>query len=311
MEVGGREASTPQQFLRDRYGAAVQRVEKLGQGQWSRAYSFDFEGRGYVVRFGAHEEDFVKDRRAVRYASAALPIPRVTEIGAVAGGFYAVSELLSGTFLDHLDAHDLRATLPSVWTMLGSLRTSDVSTTSGYGLWDATGEAPYGSWRSFLRDVVFERPWQRTTGWRRRLSALPDAEAAFLDAGKVLHALTDNTYEVRHLVHADTLNRNVLTSNHSVSGVLDWGCALYGDFLYDVAWFSFWAPWFDSLRDIDVRREALDHFASVGVAVADFEERMRACEVHIGMCHIAYSAWLGDRGDIGTVVERTVAVSTV
>ena len=51
----------------------------------------------------------------------------------------------------------------------------------------------------------------------------------------------------RHLIHSDLLNYNVLVADGRISAVIDWGCAMYGDFLYDLAWFEFWAPWYAGL----------------------------------------------------------------
>ena len=37
-----------------------------------------------------------------------------------------------------------------------------------------------------------------------------------------------------------------------LEAVFDWGCSLAGDFLYEVAWFTFWAPWYPALDAIDL-----------------------------------------------------------
>ena len=37
------------------------------------------------------------------------------------------------------------------------------------------------------------------------------------------------------IVHSDLLNRNVLVHGGRMSGVIEWGNALYGDPLYDIA----------------------------------------------------------------------------
>ena len=60
-----------------------------------------------------------------------------------------------------------------------------------------------------------------------------------------LRALAAGCPELRHVIHMDLLNRNVLVSEDGtrIEAVFDWGCSAYGDFLYDVAWFTFWAPW--------------------------------------------------------------------
>lgn len=44
----------------------------------------------------------------------------------------------------------------------------------------------------------------------------------------------------RHTIHGDLLNRNVLVADLKITAVIDKGNALYGDWLYDVAWLIFW-----------------------------------------------------------------------
>ena len=56
-------------FLATRFGGDVSDIVPLGAGVWSKAFAFRRAGRDYVVRFGAHQEDFAKDRLAARYAA--------------------------------------------------------------------------------------------------------------------------------------------------------------------------------------------------------------------------------------------------
>ncbi|MCA9870342.1 MAG: hypothetical protein KC487_08200, partial [Anaerolineae bacterium] len=66
-------------FLTQRYGAGISAVAPIGAGEWSQAFSFDRQGRGYVVRFGAHGDDFERDRFAARFSSPVLPVPQVVD----------------------------------------------------------------------------------------------------------------------------------------------------------------------------------------------------------------------------------------
>jgi hygromycin-B 4-O-kinase len=93
------------------------------------------------------------------------------------------------------------------------------------------------------------------------------------------------------VVHSDLIHQNVLVEAGAISAVFDWGCALYGDFLYDLAWFTFFSPWHPELRGIDLRSAALAHYASTGLEVPDFEARLRCYEVHIGLAAQAYNTF--------------------
>ena len=105
-------------FLAARFGDDVSDVAHLGAGVWSKAYAFRRAGRDYVIRFGAHQEDFAKDRLAARYACPALPIPRVVEMGKAASGYYAISERVFGGYIDDVNEAQMRALLPALFAAL-------------------------------------------------------------------------------------------------------------------------------------------------------------------------------------------------
>jgi len=299
-------------FLAKRYSSNVERVSPLGQGEWSTAYAFRRDGADLVIRFGTLEEDFQKDRLAARFASPALPIPKIVEIGEAAAGFYAISERATGMYLDDLNEGQMRALLPSLFAALDAARLADCSSSSGYGIWAADGDAPHGSWRAALLDIANDRPGNRTHGWRERLKASLSGVEPFDTALELLRGLADALPEERHLIHSDLLNRNVLVVDNRISAVIDWGSAMYGDFVYDMAWFCFWAPWYPAWRGIDFRTEAERHYAAIGLNVPHLAERLRACQIHIGLDSMAYCAFKGEERwpMLEDVAARTLMMAT-
>ncbi|MGH2557980.1 MAG: phosphotransferase family protein [Thermomicrobiales bacterium] len=302
---GGVSAAQAEAFLVARFGPAIQDVTRIGHGEWSTAYAFRRDGADHVARFGAYIEDFAKDRLAAQYASRDLPIPVVNEIGNAYGGHYAVSERAFGDYIDDLDGERMRATLPSLFAALDAARQVDLSATTGYGGWDAGGAAPNASWRATILDVAADRPGDRTNGWRQRLAASAVGAGPFDEALDHLQALIQYCPDERHLIHSDLLHFNVLVADDRISAVFDWGCSLYGDFLYDLAWVAFWAPWFPAWRGIDFSHEAARHFAAIGLDVPNFEERLRYCQVHIGLDAQKYNAFKGNWDELAATAERT------
>lgn len=298
-------------FVADRFGPAVGEVTPVGQGEWSRAYAFRHGGAEYVIRFGNFPEDFAKDRLAARYGSGELPIPAVIEIGDAFGGSYAISERAFGGFIDELDAAQMHRLLPALFTGLDAARRADLSATKGYGMWGAHGVAPYPSWRATLLDVAADRPADRTHGWRERLRASPTGAGPFEEALGHLQRLVDACPEDRHLIHSDLLNRNVLVADGRLTAVFDWGCGMYGDFLYDLAWLLFWAPWYPAWQGIDFQGEAMRHYDAIGLDVPQIEERLRCYQVHIGLAGQAYNAYKGEERwpELEATARRTLAVA--
>jgi hygromycin-B 4-O-kinase len=296
-------------FLRDRFGSGVADVAPIGQGEWSRAFAFRLGDAGYVARFGAFGDDFAKDRLAAGYASTDLPIPAVIDVGEALGGYYAISERAFGRYLDDLDGAELRATMPSLFAALDAARFVDLSGTTGYGIWGGDGAAPYRSWRDALADVAADRPGDRIQGWRERLAASPVGTGPFDESLARLHQLLDRCPEERHLIHADLLHFNVLVAGNRVTAVVDWGCAMYGDFLYDLAWFAFWSPWYPAWAGIDFRQEATRHYAAIGLEVPELAERLRCHQLHIGLDSLKYNAFTGRWGNLETVARQALELA--
>jgi len=296
-------------FLRTRFGGDANKPIPITQGEWSKAYCFERATQEYVVRFGALKDDFEKDAVAARFGSTDLPIPPIIELGEAFGGFYAISERMPGAYLDEVSGRDMRALLPSVFAALDAMRLTDLSATRGYGIWTADGTAPFATWRDYLVDVARDRPTDRVHGWRERLASSATGMAPFEEALVPFEALVDQMPEARHLIHSDLLHFNVLVSGRRITAVIDWGDAKYGDFLYDVAWFSFWSPWYQAWSGIDFKAEAFRHFASVGLSVSRFEERIRCCELHIGLSGQAYCAFAGHWDDLEWTAQRTLEVA--
>jgi hygromycin-B 4-O-kinase len=112
----------------------------------------------------------------------------------------------------------------------------------------------------------------------------------------------------RHLIHSDLLNRNLLVANNRITGIIDWGCSLYGDFLYDVAWFAYYWPWFPAWHEVDFLAEVQAHYQRIGLDVPNFHERIRCYQVHIGLGSQAYNASIGNWDNVHTDTQRTLTL---
>jgi hygromycin-B 4-O-kinase len=302
-EAAGITTEMARAFLAEHVDLAASEVERIGAGAWSHAFGFRLGAEELVVRFGRYVDDFEKDRRAHAYDAPGLPIPELRAIGPAFAGYYAISTRVRGAPLEALGAAAWREVIPSLVAMLEALRLADISLTTGYGGWDGAGLAAHQSWSTFLLSVGADTPDRRTHGWRARLACSPEGEAAFTWGFELLRQVAADGAP-RSLIHADLINRNVLVAGEHIMGVFDWGCACYGDHLYDLAWFAFWAPWHPDL-DIALLRAALERrWREVGYVPQNLAARLAACYLHIGLDHLAYNAFLGDWQTLTATAER-------
>ncbi len=295
-------------FLGTRF-PRVSEVEPIGGGEWSQAFSFKDGSRALVVRFGAQLEDYQKDEAAYRFAGPDLPIPPVHEIGQAFDAYYAVSERRYGEALDSLDGPALEAALPSIFRSLDALRLADLAGTSGYGMWSPDGDAPFATWRDCLLAVRDDTVYQRIQGWRATLEARPTDLEVFEQGYRELEALMESVGERRYLVHEDLVGDNVRIADGEVTAIVDWGNARYGDFLHDLARLTFWVPWYPAWRGVDIVGAAREHYAAIGLEVPAFDERLRACQIYVGLEAQAYNVFTERWEELAKSGQRTLELA--
>jgi hygromycin-B 4-O-kinase len=298
-------------FLVSHFSTEPEDIAQIGEGAWSRAFGFRLGDEALVIRFGHHPADFRKDQLAAAYNTQGLPIPQVLEVGPAWDRYFAISRRAWGVPLESLDSAAWRAVVPSVVAALEALRTADISATAGWGGWGADGRGEAASWSRHLLAVGDLASHERIQGWRGRLLASPAGpvgDAAFAWGLERLEAVASDATP-RGLLHCDLINRNVLVHEGRVSASFDWGCSRYGDHLYDLAWFEFWAPWMPQLDIAHLKTELEQKWRAVGYAPQDKQARLAACYLHIGLDHIAYNAHLGDWTTLLDVVARMRALA--
>lgn len=281
----------------------------LRSGSWVSAFAFDSDDGPGVIRFSRNPDDFDRDAYAYRFRSPALVIPRVTHRGAVGDVHYAISNRIEDGFLDDLDGDAFQATMPALLASLDALRTADTSSSTGYGIWDSAGNGEHPSWQAYLRASIEDDPAQRKGSWRRKLeTSATGAEAFDRDVPLLLRRIADMP-EMRSVIHGDLLNYNVFASDGRITGIIDWGCAMYGDPVFELAWFGFWWPWYPQWQNVDVVAAALRTFRDTGADLTDFRERLLCYELQIGLTHQAYHAAIESWEMLEAVTSHTTTIA--
>lgn len=285
-----------QAFLEARYGP-VEGLEQLGGGFWSAAYGFRTADRELVVRFGSDRAWFEADQAAMAFCSPDLPVPEVLEVGDAADGAFAISVRHHGIYLETIEPEQSSAGGPMLAGLLEALYRVPKSADIAVG-WHWQSPPLDLTWKDWLRDALVDDPERQVHGWRTKLAADPGLDRLFRACEARITKLVDACPERRDLVHGDLLHANVLVTEdaRSITAVFSWKCSVRGDYLYDVAWCSFWGGLHPGIAAADPWQQVLSSevIRAEPEALVDARDRHHCYELQIGTIHLAWNIWVGN-----------------
>jgi aminoglycoside phosphotransferase (APT) family kinase protein len=292
-------------WLADHHGSAIADLGPLRGGFWSAAYGYRVGADEFVLRLGDVPEGFTIDRAAMRFGSPALPVPDVLEIGDAFGLSFAISRRHHGRFIESVTVNDAPVAGRTLDGLLAALRAVPASASDPV-LWHAVEAEPFETWRRWLLDGLVDDPGHRVSGWRAALAADRRVDRVFRACEARVGALLDACPERRDLVHGDLLHQNVLVADDAsrVTAVFSWKCSVRGDFLFDVAWCSFWGAWHPGIAATDPWHSILSA-PDLGPADLDDAELRHHCyELQIAASQLGWSAWTGDGEGLRAIADE-------
>lgn len=288
-------------FLEDTFSKEVSNFEVISGGEGSQAYSFDVNDEEYIIRINKHQTlGFRKDEFVFNhYASLAIPIPKIHKIGKINSDLrFCISERVKGKVLGSFSLQELEILRPSIFEVLDAIHATDISETKGYGKWDADGKGEAENWKDYLLTVD---KYAKGEAGGPSLFETTFLEKDFWDiAYSRLSELTVFCPEERFLVHSDYGSNNVLSDGHKITGVIDWESSRYGDFLYDVAWLSFWS------KTLDFQNLYIEHIEKKNIKIENFHERILCYKLYIGLGSMSFFAYSGQKDKYDSIKQRTL-----
>lgn len=288
-----------------------QDIEPLAGGAWSSAWAYRACGEEFVVRFGPERSWYEADRTAMAFNSPDLPVPEVREVGTTPSGrAYAISSRHHGRFLEDTPVEQADVIAGTITRLLVALFSTPASADAPV-VWHSAGDSPK-SWREFLLAGLVDDPGKVVHGWGAKLAADRRLAALATAASERVKSLVDACPERRDLVHGDLLHGNVLVSQDSrrVEAVLSWKCSVRGDFLFDAAWCSFWAPFHPGIAAALPMVNTLHDPVVLADpdATLDAAARHHCYELQIGFSHLGWHIWTGDQQGLEATAQRLVDV---
>lgn len=293
-------------FLCAIHRGPVRDVQPLAAGFWSCAFAYSFDNCEFVLRLGSVKEGFEMDRAAMAFDRPDLPVPEVLEVGDALGRAYAISVRHHGRFLETIDPVDADVAAPAVERTLAALRSIPADRNTPTAWYPADASATESTWQRWLIDGLVDDPRRRVSGWRKTLAADPEPDDLFRTCNRKIRDLVHVCPERRDLVHGDLLNRNVLIAEDAsrITAVFSWKCSVRGDFLFDVAWCTFWGAWHPGIAALDLWTRTLNSPSLSKDALKDAGLRHHCYELQIGASHLGWNAWTGNHDELQAVAAH-------
>lgn len=298
------------EWLSQKYDCAATNLAPISGGFWSAAYTFNLGEEEFVLRFSEMRDGFVADATAVQFAAPNLPIPEVLEVDEALGYHYAISRRHYGHFVEDASPADADAVGGALDQLLAALRAVP-STPDDAVIWYETNATGI-KWHDFLRGGLTDNPDAVVHGWRKKLAEHQQFDAIFRACEERIEALLPSCPERRDLVHGDLLHQNVLISEDAtrVTGIFSWKCSVRGDFLFDVAWCTFWGPWHPGIAAANLWHRTLNAPDLSKADLIDASLRHHCYELQIGASHFGWNVWTGDEQGLARVAAESERVLT-
>ncbi len=292
-------------WLAIRHDGAVSDLTPVAGGFWSSAFVYRIGADEFVLRISDMHEGFEIDAAAMLFAGPDLPVPAVVETGNALGAYFAISRRHPGRFIEASSVHEAEGVGIALETLLAAMR-SVPATPSDPVLWYEADASAGLTWRGWLLSGLVDDPNARVSGWRAKLASNPRIDALFRSCESRIRELLCTCPERRDLVHGDLLHQNVLVADDDaarVTAIFSWKCSVRGDFLFDVAWCTFWGAWHAAIAATDLWHRTLAAADLRESDLVDAEFRHHCYELQIAASHLGWHAWTGDDRELAAVVR--------
>jgi len=275
------DANTVAQILEGCIGEQPLEVSRVSSGLISATFECIAAAGSLIVQF--NEPDMAKgvivERRfKERLKNAGVPLREVLCDGIHEGLKWTVTKKVPGERMTALEPEDYRAALPSVFDVLIAVSGVDVASTSGFGWFDEQGQGMWETWQAHLSFVQEEEPEGMFYGsWHGLFDTTFLERDRFREYASEMVRLSEDISVPRQLVHGGFGYDNVLVEHGSVSAVLDWQDARFGDSLLDLAYLDFWPSGFD-LSDMFE-----SHCRTRGIHHHHYRGRVKCYKYYIGL----------------------------
>jgi aminoglycoside phosphotransferase (APT) family kinase protein len=222
-------------FVASELGCEATRVVRVDAFATNAVYAVDADGGRFVVKASMlHDAVRAEAWACARGAEAGCAAPAI-----LGRGRLGTDDRMSAFIMRRVAGGPIVAGHPALPEVGGGLRRLHAVRLPGFGWlaeasWDERGDFSlrHSSWLGFLQGICGDA--RRLADCSVVAAPVAEAAAAAIDA----HADALAAVEVGSLCHGDLKAAHILVEAGRLAGVIDWGDAVVGDPLWDIARFA-------------------------------------------------------------------------
>ena len=200
--------------------------------------------------------------------------------------FYSITPRCSGSLLEDLDFGRRVDLLPAFIDYTHNFHSLSLKKYSGFGPLDDLGNGKFNSWSEYLLNQTQFVSDLWPSGLFTQLQSFIQTNIALMPTSQ-------------HLIHGDYGFNNVFASGNKITGIIDWSDAKLGDFVYDIAYLSFWS------KSLDYSKLFYHIYRTQNLLNLDnYLPRLQTYTIHLAVDLLNYFAKTSDSNSFSFILSK-------
>jgi hygromycin-B 4-O-kinase len=283
--------STINSIIRNVFNNHCTNLEEISGGQIARSYKFNIEAKGFYIQINQQNMSQGARTELERYnqfKDLGIPVRNIVRQEYYDDIHFVITEEVHGVALESLSENEVKELFPLIIEAAISISNVDISNANGYGWLNEDGNGMSPSWKTHINSVNEEESEELFYGkWHKLFDDTFLDKKAFDHYFSKLIKLNSSLPEDRYFQHGNFSLANILVHEKELQAIIDWQDARYGDFLYDLAYLSFWLS--PSLNDFLIEI-AKPYFETAYGPIENYYKRINSYKYFIGLDSLRFFA---------------------
>lgn len=221
-------------FLENKFGNKTT-YSSIDSGEFSLAFNIKVDNQDLILRLNSNNDLGFKKDKIISDNYPNIKSAKILENGAFdLNTSFSISLRLNGSSLRVISIEHSRAILPSLFENMNTIHLTKI-VGENWGNWYPDLNGQFESWQERM-DLYIEKDRWNNIAQKCKFIDLDLLNELYSEYLQLIRFVPKE----RYFLHGDFGRTNIFASLNSVTGIIDWSEAMYGDFLWDLCWLDFW-----------------------------------------------------------------------